>query len=463
MARSTISPRLAIWDMYMKTCGNRVPDALVRTLIARGYETLTPVQRAVVLADPGAGDLLVSAPTGSGKTVAFGLALADALLGPDGRLREGRTPRAMVITPTRELARQVCAELSWLYEETEARFASCIGGADPKAERRLLDAGVDLVAGSPGRLRDHVTRGGLDMSRLRAVVLDEADDILDLGFRDDLEFLLGAAPDTCRVMMFSATISPRIEALAQRYQPQVRRIDALERIDGAPGIHHEAIHAQAGTRDAIVANLLRYHEARAAIVFCGRREAVTELADRLSQHGFSVVCLSGALSQRERDEAFGALRDGRARVCVATDLAARGIDLPGLDLVIHADLPAGRAALIHRSGRTGRAGRTGRSVLIVPPGMRRRAEALGAASGVALRWVEAPDADAIARRDDERAIEDPRLHRPLDARESALAKRLLEAHPPESVAMAFLRLLSAGRPAPLPITGVGGSKPTRGR
>jgi ATP-dependent RNA helicase DeaD len=447
----------------MKTCGDRVPDALVRTLIARGIQTLTPVQRAVLLAGPGAGDLLVSAPTGSGKTLAFGLALAEDLTGATVRTRKGAAPLAMVITPTRELARQVCTELSWLFGETDVRIASCTGGADPKAERRVLDAGVDLVAGSPGRLRDHVARGGLDMSGLRAVVLDEADDMLDLGFREDLEYLLAAAPDGCRMLMFSATISPRIEALARRYQQDARRIDTLLGAGGASVIRHEAILAAPGTRDTVVANVLLYHDAQAAIVFCGRREAVSDLAGWLVKHGFAVVSLSGALPQRERDAAYGALRDGRARVCVATDLAARGIDLPGLDLVIHADLPASRAAFIHRSGRTGRAGRPGRSVLIVPPGTRRRAEALGAAAGIGLRWIDAPDPQAIARRDEERALGDPVLLQPLDAREQAIAGRLLAAHAPEQVAAAFLRLRAAGRPAAAAITVASGRAPAPGR
>lgn len=447
----------------MKTCGDRVPDALVRTLIARGIRTLTPVQRAVILAGPGAGDLLVSAPTGSGKTLAFGLALAEDLIGPDGRVCRGPAPLALVVTPTRELARQVCAELSWLYAEAAARIASCIGGADPKAEKRALEAGVDLVAGSPGRLRDHVVRGSLDMTALRAVVLDEADDMLDLGFREDLEFLLRAAPDACRVLMFSATISPSIEALAQRYQTQARRIDAPQDAQGAAAILHEAILAAPGVRETVIGNVLRYHDASAAIVFCGRRETVSDLAGRLTQRGFPVVCLSGALPQRERDAAFGALRDGRARVCVATDLAARGIDLPGLDLVIHADLPTSRAAFIHRSGRTGRAGRPGRSVLIVPPGTRRRAEALGAAAGIRLRWIDAPDPEAIARREEDRALEDPALRLPLEPRERALAERLLAAHPPERVAAAFLRLRAAGRPEAVAIAALAARTPAPGR
>jgi ATP-dependent RNA helicase DeaD len=447
--------------MYMKTCSDRVPDALARTLIAHGFQTLTPVQRAVLRA--GYGDMLVSAPTGSGKTLAFGLALADDLIAPDGSVARAAGPLALVITPTRELARQVCDELSWLYGATDARILRCTGGSDLQAEQRALASGVDMVAGSPGRLRDHAARGTFDMAGLRAIVLDEADDMLDLGFRDDLEFILGAAPRGCRVLMFSATITPTIEALAARYQTAARRIDTRVTRDGAVDILHEAILAVPGVRDSVITNVLRYHDARAAIVFCGRREAVAQLAARLAERGFPVVSLSGALPQRERDAAFAALRDGRARVCVATDLAARGFDLPGLDLVIHADLPPSRAALIHRSGRTGRAGRQGRSVLIVPPGTRRRAEALTAEAGIGLQWIEPPCPDTVARRDAERALEDPVLRLPLEVHERALVERLLAAHDPERVAAAYLRLRSAGRPEPLAIAAGGSRSSARGR
>jgi len=445
----------------MKTCSDRVPDALARTLIAHGFQTLTPVQRAVLRA--GAGDMLVSAPTGSGKTLAFGLALADHVISSDGTIARAAGPVALVITPTRELARQVRDELSRLYGETDARITFCVGGADLRAEQRVLAAGVDLVAGSPGRLRDHAARGSMVMTELRAIVLDEADDMLDLGFRDDLEFILDAAPRDCRVLMFSATISRRTEALAARYQTAVRRIDTRGTRDGAAEVLHEAILAAPGVRDGVITNVLRYHEARAAIVFCGRREVVAQLAERLAARGFPVVSLSGALSQRERDAAFSALRDGRARVCVATDLAARGFDLPGLDLVIHADLPASRAAFIHRAGRTGRAAVQGRSVLLVPPGARRRAEVLGAAAGVALRWIEAPTPQSVAARDAQRAIEDPMLRLPLAARERALVERLLAAHDPERLAAAYLRLRRAGHPEPSHFASCAARAPAPGR
>jgi ATP-dependent RNA helicase DeaD len=418
----------------MMICQGLVPGALARRLAARGYRRLTAVQRAVLRAEPGA-DLLVSAPTGSGKTIAFGLALAPLLGGVAG-------PRALVVTPTRELAAQVRAELAWLYAG-DARVGACVGGADPQAERAALAEGLDVVVGSPGRLRDHIGAGALRTAAVAAVVLDEADAMLDLGFRDDLEAILRALPEGRRTLMFSATVTPATEALARRVQRGALRLD----LAAGASLALQAVAVAADDREAAIVNLLRLHDPRAAIVFCGRREAAGELAGRLGRRGFAVVALSGVLSQRRRNAALAAMREGRARVCVATDLAARGIDLPGLELVLHADLPASPELLLHRSGRTGRAGRPGLAVLIAPLGRRRRAEALIARAGVTADWIAPPDRAEVLARELERLLADPALGEP-GPDEAGVASRLLAAHGPERVAAAFGRLWAAGRPAP---------------
>ena len=191
------------------------PAPLAQALSARGYDTPTSVQQAVLEPEAHGRDLVVSAQTGSGKTVAFGLAFADQVLGDDGQLLSRGAPSALVIAPTRELALQVSKELHWLYEKTGARIASCVGGMNPQAERRALKAGATIVVGTPGRLRDHIERGALDLSGLAVVVLDEADEMLDMGFREELEYILEATPDGRRVLMFSATMPRPIEALAR--------------------------------------------------------------------------------------------------------------------------------------------------------------------------------------------------------------------------------------------------------
>ncbi|MGH1370051.1 MAG: DEAD/DEAH box helicase [Maritimibacter sp.] len=417
-------------------------------LAERGYDTLTPVQEAVT--DPAliGHDLLVSAQTGSGKTVGFGLAIAPTLLGDDERFGRADVPMALCIAPTRELALQVMRELEWLYAKTGARVTSCVGGMDVRTERRALDRGAHIVVGTPGRLRDHIERGALDMTGLRAIVLDEADEMLDLGFREDLEFMLGAAPADRRTLMFSATVPPTIAKMAQQFQNDAKRVNTVGNAKQHTDISYEALRVAPSDSEHAIFNLLRFHDAENAIVFANTRAAVAHLTARLSNRGLPVVSLSGELSQNERTHALQAMRDGRARVCVATDVAARGIDLPNLDLVIHADLPTNTESLLHRSGRTGRAGRKGVSALIVPPRAAKKAERLLKWAKITATWGTAPSAEDISRRDEERLLNDPAWGEPLTEEQTTFAAKLLALHSPEVIAAAYLRLYQADQGAP---------------
>ncbi|HML41611.1 MAG TPA: DEAD/DEAH box helicase, partial [Hyphomicrobium zavarzinii] len=381
--------------------------ALARALASRNYSVPTAVQSAVLEAEASGRDMLVSAQTGSGKTVAFGLAMAATMLGENERFEPAAEPLALIIAPTRELAMQVQRELAWLYAETGARVVTCVGGMDARAEARQLGFGAHIVVGTPGRLRDHLERRRLDLSKLKTIVLDEADEMLDLGFREDLEFILDATPETRQTLLFSATMPREIEALASRYQRDALRIETLRRNEQHADIEYRAIRVAPFDIENAVVNVLRLHEARAAIVFCATREGVKRLHARLVERGFSAVALSGELTQNERSQALVALRDGRARVLVATDVAARGLDLPDLALVIHAELPHDHETLLHRSGRTGRAGKKGLCVLVVPFNRRRKAEALLAAARLKVTWAPAPTAEEIRARDQERFLSDP--------------------------------------------------------
>lgn len=379
---------------------------LARALAERNYEQPTPVQLAVLADDAVGRDLLVSAQTGSGKTVAYGLAMARDLLGDAERFEPAGAPLALIVAPTRELALQVQRELAWLYEHADGRVVSCVGGMDPRREQRELAQGAHIVVGTPGRLCDHLRRGRLDISGLRVVVLDEADEMLNLGFREDMEFILETTPDTRRTLLFSATFPRGIVALAKQYQQQAFRIEVAGDEGGHSDIEYRAIRVAADDVEHAVVNVLRFHEAPSALVFCNTREAVRHLQAALLERGFSVAALSGEMTQNERTQALQALRDGRSRVCVATDVAARGIDLPSLDLVIHADLPKDPEVMQHRSGRTGRAGRKGVSILLVPPARRRRAELLLDLAGIDIVWGTAPQADEIRKLDHERLLKD---------------------------------------------------------
>ncbi len=421
-----------------------VHPALDAALLARGYLEPTEVQSAVLQPEATGRDLLVSARTGSGKTVAFGLAAASTLM-PDGALPPPNAPIAIAIAPTRELALQVQAELAWLY--AGARIASCVGGMDIRREARALSAGCHIVVGTPGRLGDHLRRGNLDLSALKVVVLDEADEMLDLGFQDELEFILQAAPSERRTLLFSATIPHDIAKLARKYQRDALRIDTIDRSQPHDDIEYRGIAVAGHETDGALVNILRWYEAPGALVFCATRDSTRRLHQSLLRRGFAAVMLSGELSQHERTTALDALRSGRARVGVCTDVAARGLDLPALDLVVHADLPTNPETLLHRSGRTGRAGRKGVSVLIVPYAKRRRAEQVSNAARVRVAWSGAPDAGDIMSRDRDRLLTDPMLD-PPDGTERADAEALLAALDPVAVAAALLRLYRRQLPMP---------------
>ncbi len=429
----------------MNTEGIAAP--LAAALAAKGYETLTSVQTAVLGEGVAGRDLLVSAQTGSGKTVAFGLAIAPELLAGAERLLYADTPMALIIAPTRELAQQVAAELTWLYAEAGAHIATCVGGMDYRTEKRALERGAHIVVGTPGRLRDHIERKSLDLSNLKAAVLDEADEMLDMGFQEDLEFILSAAPETRRTLMFSATVPKDIAELAKTYQNDALRIQAAGEARQHVDIEYRALSVAVRDKEHAIFNVLRFYESRTAIVFAKTRMAVNHLLARMTNRGFQVVALSGELSQSERMHALQALRDGRARVCIATDVAARGIDLPGLDLVIHADLPSNSEVLLHRSGRTGRAGQKGVSALIVTPAEYRKAQRLLQGARVVAEWGAAPSAEEISARDDERLMEDPALTQG-PGEDAAMAARLLDRFGADQVAAAFLRLWRKGRSAP---------------
>jgi ATP-dependent RNA helicase DeaD len=425
-----------------------VKQALSDALAERGYETLTPVQEAVMAPELVGRDLLVSAQTGSGKTLGFGLAIAPTLLDDADAFDRADAPLALVIAPTRELAMQVKRELEWLYAKAGAVMASCVGGMDMRDERRILSRGSHIVVATPGRLRDHIMRGSIDLKSIRAVVLDEADEMLDLGFREDLEFILGEAPETRQTLLFSATVPNSIAGLAKSYQKDAQRIVTQSKTSQHADISYRAMLVSDRDTDNAVINALRYYEAPNAIVFGNTRAMVNRLTTRLSNRGFQVVALSGELSQSERTHALQAMRDGRAQVCVATDVAARGIDLPNLDLVIHAELPSNHETLLHRSGRTGRAGRKGVSALVVTKKTRKKAERILHMAKLKSEWGMAPTADEVNARDEERMMASPDWQVEISDAERAGVDSLVEGFTGEQLAAAYLRMYRSMRSAP---------------
>ena len=430
------------------TLPETIHPALAEALAARGYATLTPVQHSVLAEGIEESDLLVSAQTGSGKTVAFGMAIASTLLGDDTGFQRPSAPLGLVIAPPRELAMQVQRELEWLYAETCATIISCVGGMDIRAERVALGKGAHIVVGTPGRLRDHISKRALNLDGIRAVVLDEADEMLDLGFREDLEFILDAAPEMRRTLMFSATVPRAIAELAKTFQRDAVRLTANAASEQHADIEYQIIAVRNDEREHAIINMLLLHDTSNTIVFCHTRESVKHLNARLANRGFPVVALSGELTQAERTNALQAMRDGRARVCVATDVAARGIDLPNLDLVIHADVPSNPDTLLHRSGRTGRAGRKGICALIVPMHRRSIAARVLRAANLDASTRGAPTMAEIEAHNREQILATVAAMAPPNEAEAPFVAELLARLTPEQLAAAYLRRELSARPAP---------------
>ncbi|MCG7509381.1 DEAD/DEAH box helicase, partial [Mesorhizobium retamae] len=337
---------------------------------------------------------------------------------------------------------------------------------DMRRERRALEGGAHIVVGTPGRLRDHIGRGALDLGALRAVVLDEADEMLDLGFREDLEFILGAAPEDRRTLLFSATVPRGIAELARNFQKNAVRIAATAATEQHADIEYQLMLVRRDEREHAVINTLLDSDSASALVFCHTREAVRHLTARLANRGFSVVSLSGEMAQSERSNALQSMRDGRAHVCVATDVAARGIDLPNLDLVIHADVPSNPATLLHRSGRTGRAGRKGVCVLIVPENRRGAAQRVLALAKLSATMRAAPGIAEIETRYRAQILETVLSAAEPDEAEAAFVAELLAKASPERIATAFLRQQLSARPVPedllpLPVHDMQARKPKR--
>jgi len=387
--------------------------ALAAALAGKGYTTLTAVQEAVLAPELAGRDLRISSQTGSGKTVAIGFTLRDVLLteggGADGTdeagapRKRGARPRALVVAPTRELAKQVSIELSWLFAPMGVTVSAVTGGGNYRDEHRALAAGPGVVVGTPGRLLDHLDRGVIDGTNLGAVVFDEADRMLDLGFRDDLEKILAFAPEEHRTHLVSATFPREVLALADRVQSDPVRIEGTPLGSANTDIEHLVHLVRSEDRLAAIVNLLLATHDAQTLVFARTRADVAELTKLLSDAGFSVDALSGEMEQRERNRALAAFKRGDLDALIATDVAARGIDVADVVRVIHAEPPTDADAYTHRSGRTGRAGRKGTSsVLVTPPALNRTSYLLKRAG---VRWAFAPVPSAA----EIRAARDERL------------------------------------------------------
>src|SRR5580692_2061830 len=345
-----------------------VGPALASALAGKGYDTLTPVQEAVLDEALEGRDLRITSQTGSGKTIAIGFAVRDLLDDLTTQFGGVARPRVLVLTPTRELAKQVADELTWLYAPLRVRVAAVTGGAGYLDQKRALSSNPAVIVATPGRLRDALERRKIDPSSLAAVVLDEADSMLDLGFREDLDAILAMLPVERRSHLVSATFSGDVVSLADRFQRDPVHVQGTRLGEAHADIEHVVHLVEPSQRVDALINLLLADEDAKSLVFARTRADVARIAGALSEASFVVRTLSGEMEQPERDRALAAFRQGGVQALIATDVAARGIDVRDIARVIQVEPPTDVETYTHRSGRTGRAGKQGTSVLFVAPG-----------------------------------------------------------------------------------------------
>jgi len=363
-------------------------QSMLQNLSTLGYEEMTPIQaRSLPLILAGS-DVIAQAKTGSGKTAAFGIGLLSRLVVSCFAVQ------GLVLCPTRELADQVGKELRRLARCTgNIKILTLCGGVPFGPQLASLEHGAHIVVGTPGRVLDHLRRGSLDLRALRMLVLDEADRMLDMGFSDDLSAIVAAAPGNRQTLLFSATYPPSIAAMsaALQHQPATVKVEALH--DGRQ-IEQLFFMVESGERLAAVARILGHYRPASALVFCNSKKECQEVADALRQRGFPALAIHGDLEQRERDQVLARFANKSVSVLVATDVAARGIDIKELAAVVNYELTRDPEVHIHRIGRTGRAGERGLALSLVTAAEHRRAAAIEEYLGAAVPRVELATLDA---------------------------------------------------------------------
>ena len=344
--------------MSLKFDALQLDPAILRALQSAGYDSPTPVQAQAVPAALAGRDLMASAQTGSGKTAAFLLPALQKMIRRSDK--PGKGPRVLVLTPTRELAMQVeknaqlyAQNMKWL------RSATLVGGAGFGFQIKALSRPIDLIVATPGRLMDHMRAGRIDFDRLEMLVLDEADRMLDMGFIDDIKTIVAATPDSRQTLLFSATWDGEVGKLARNLTKNPEVIE-IERVDEQGKIEEQLLYCDdKNHKNRLLDHILRDANIDQCVIFTATKSMSEQLADELYEKGFAANCLHGDMPQGWRNRTLNDLRRGRTKILVATDVAARGIDVPTITHVINYDLPKQAEDYVHRIGRTGRAGRTG--------------------------------------------------------------------------------------------------------
>ncbi len=395
-----------------------VAPELCQALSGLGYEEPTPIQQAAIPPLLAGRDLVGQAATGTGKTAAFALPALQRVLADGGRAE----PLALILVPTRELAMQVAEAMLSYGRNIGARVLPVYGGEPIGRQLGALRRGVDVVVATPGRALDHINRGTLKLTGLAAVVLDEADEMLDMGFAEDIEEILGHTPESRQTALFSATIPPRIDGMVRRHLRNPVRIELGRRTASAPPesllVRETAYLVPRGHKPAALGRVLDLETPAAAVVFCRTREDVDKLTETLNGLGHRAEALHGGMDQPQRDRVMNRLRGGSLGLLLATDVAARGLDVEQLTHVVNYDVPSAADSYVHRIGRVGRAGREGAAVTLVEPREHKMLKAIERATGHPITVEKLPTAaDLRARRLEltRTALRDSLLKDDLDA------------------------------------------------
>ena len=423
---------------------------LLKALAEIGYKEPSPIQKAAIPELLLGRDLVGQAQTGTGKTAAFALPML-AALDP-----EQRKPQVLVLAPTRELALQVAdAFSSYAAHLNHVRVLAIYGGADFREQIHQLKRGVQIVVGTPGRVMDHMRQGTLDLSCLRALVLDEADEMLRMGFIDDVEWVLTQLPEQRQVVLFSATMPSEIRRISQKYLNEPAEVTIKQKAADASRIRQRHLIVHAPHKLAALERVLEAESREGVIIFARTKAITMTVAESLEQHGYDVAVLNGDVPQAQRERTIERLKQGQVDVLVATDVAARGLDVDRIGLVINYDIPFDSEAYVHRIGRTGRAGRSGDAILFLTPRERRFLGGLERAVGKAIEPMEVPSNATINqnRLDRLRTKLTTGLQTPSTSEEErALLSEILQrvaqeqACSPEQLALAALEISLAGKP-----------------
>lgn len=416
-------------------------ESVLQAIDAVGFEEPTPIQREAIPLLLSGRDLIAQAQTGTGKTAAFALPIIERLQ------PNGRRPQALVLAPTRELAVQVAQTFHQLGRVRDTRVLAVYGGQPIERQLRALRHPVEVVVGTPGRVMDHIRRETLDLSNVSTVVIDEADEMLDMGFIEDVEWILDHVPAERQTALFSATIPDRVAALARRYLRDPARVAVEPERVTVPQIEQTYVEVVQRAKVEALTRILDMETPPSAIIFCRTKRGVDELTQQLQSLGYAAEALHGDLAQVQRDRVMARFRSGQAELLIATDVAARGLDVEGITHVINYDIPGDPESYVHRIGRTGRAGRAGAAITLVTPRERRLLREIERATGVRMTRRGVPTPEEVAAR--QRELLGESLAEVIEANDLEAAMMVVDElaayYDPSEIAAAAIRMLMRDR------------------